>query len=102
MKRILYPMAAAALLAGACNNPQKTDDATTTPTDTTVVKDWHTLSNTDSVTVKHLDLDLAVDLDKKQLGGWATWDIENKTGAHTLRLDDNKLIIDTVLVDGKY
>ncbi|MFA6151360.1 MAG: M1 family metallopeptidase [Chitinophagaceae bacterium] len=64
-------------------------------------KDLHTLSNADSITMKHLFLDLKVDLEGQQLGGWATWDIDNLKSASALRLDNNNLQIDSVLVDGK-
>lgn len=102
MKRILYPAAALAFLFGACNDKNKAPETSveTTYVDSSSVKDWHTLSNTDSVSVKHLDLDLYVNPDTKQLGGWATWDIDNTTGTGYLRLDDNKLQVDSVLVDG--
>lgn len=93
---------AGALIFSSCgdtntNKKQKTE----TIADANTVKDLHTLSNADSVKMKHLNLDLNVDLASKQLGGWATWDIENTLSVTALRLDENKLKIDSVLVDGK-
>lgn len=94
--------AAAIILLASCENKNNKSKQTDTPlTDTSVAKDLHTLSNADSVSMKHLFLDLKIDLQSKQLGGWAIWDIENTKGSSTLRLDENKLKIDSVLVDGK-
>ncbi len=70
-------------------------------TDTVIhVKDVHTLSNADSVEMKHLNLDIQVDMDKKQIRGCALWTIDNKSKAKTLILDTYDLTIDHVLVDG--
>ncbi|MES2478524.1 MAG: M1 family metallopeptidase [Bacteroidota bacterium] len=89
------------LLASCENKNDKSVQTNTSLADTSVAKDLHTLSNADSVSMKHLFLDLKIDLQSKQLGGWAIWDIENIKGTSTLRLDENKLKIDSVLVDGK-
>lgn len=103
MKQLSLCLAALTLAAAACtNNHPAPAQNKEVHKDTVKVKDLHTLSNADSVTVQHLDLNLNVDMTGKQLAGWATWDIDNKSGAQQLRLDDSKLLIDTVLVDGKY
>jgi leukotriene-A4 hydrolase len=92
---------AATLLFSACG--EKTQPADTAKSDTSVIKDLHTLSNADSVLIKHLFLDLNVDMEHKKLSGWAIWDIDNsKHNAKTLRLDNNNLQIDSVLVDSVY
>jgi aminopeptidase N len=97
-----YSIIAALILLAACgdknNTSSKLDLATS---DLKTVKDLHTLSNADSVKLKHLFLDLKIDLQSKELGGWAIWDIENTMSVNALRLDENKLKIDSVLVDGK-
>lgn len=102
MKYLLYATAACFLLASCNDAAQQTTGSTTTKTtDTmTVAKDVHTLSNADDIAVKHLDLDITVSFDKKQLSGKATWTIENKAGATMLKLDDYGLHIDSVFVDG--
>jgi leukotriene-A4 hydrolase len=92
-----------ALLTGlaACDNTkkeQKHEQVTTS--DTLAAKDGHTQSNADSVLVKHLDLDINVDLIKKQISGHASWQIENSSKAKALRLDTYDLSIDSVSVDG--
>ena len=95
---------ASALLFGSCGdkNATSTKQGDNTVIDTASVKDLHTLSNADSVDMKHLSLDLEIDLKTKKLGGWAIWDIDNKKSISTLRLDNNNLKIDSVLVDGKH
>ena len=94
------------LAMGACNSTNEktttTSTTTTVTTDATMVKDDQTLSNADSVIFKHLDLDIAVSFDKKQISGKATWTIDNS--AHKVsqaRLDSWYLQIDSIQVDGK-
>lgn len=65
-----------------------------------VPKDLHTQSNADSITMKHLDLDINVDFVTKQISGRATWDVQNDKKAKRLRLDTYDLTIDSVQVDG--
>lgn len=95
---------ASALLFASCGdkNARTTKQDESTVVDTIAVKDLHTLSNADSIDMKHLSLDLEIDLKTKKLGGWAIWDIDNNKSISILRLDNNNLKIDSVLVDGKY
>jgi leukotriene-A4 hydrolase len=95
---------ASALLFASCGdkNAGTTKQGESTVVDTIAVKDLHTLSNADSIDMKHLSLDLEIDLKTKKLGGWAIWDIDNNKSISILRLDNNNLKIDSVLVDGKY
>jgi leukotriene-A4 hydrolase len=95
---------ASALLFASCGdkNARTTKQGESTVVDTIAVKDLHTLSNADSIDMKHLSLDLEIDLKTKKLGGWAIWDIDNNKSISILRLDNNNLKIDSVLVDGKY
>lgn len=71
------------------------------PSNPIKVKDMHTLSNADSIKMKHLLLDLDINLHQKTLSGIATWQIENTQSAQFLSLDNNGLRIDSVWVDGK-
>jgi leukotriene-A4 hydrolase len=64
-----------------------------------VVKDPHSFANTADVLVKHLNLDVAVDFDRKQIAGRATLDIENKSGARELRLDTRDLNVTRVTLE---
>lgn len=84
--------------AAACNQPPATQAAQDSAVN---VKDRHTLSNADSISVQHLDLDIAVNFDKHLISGSAAWTIENKAKAATLHLDTDGLTIDSVTVDGK-
>jgi leukotriene-A4 hydrolase len=95
---------ASALVFASCGdkNARPTKQGESTVVDTIAVKDLHTLSNADSIDMKHLSLDLEIDLKTKKLGGWAIWDIDNNKSISILRLDNNNLKIDSVLVDGKY
>ena len=97
MKFIRIIASSSLCLLAACSNHPTTQQAN--KADTVLVKDEHTLSNADSVYMKHLSLDLNVDLAAQQLRGYATWDIENKQKAQYLCLDDNQLHIDSVWVD---
>ncbi|HET6267797.1 MAG TPA: M1 family aminopeptidase/hydrolase, partial [Acidobacteriota bacterium] len=60
------------------------------------VSDPHTFARPEEAVVRHLDLDLLVDFDKKVLAGKAALTIENKSGGTKLYLDDNGLVIDRV------
>ncbi len=85
----------------ACEpKPQRniTNMESTTPM---TAKDVHTQSNADEVTLSHLDLDIKVDLEKKQISGCALWTIDNKKKVKVLKLDTYDMIIDSVAVDGK-
>ena len=85
----------------SCGNGENENRDTYLQGDTTsVVRDLHTQSNADEVTMKHLDLDISVDLDKRQIAGSATWHIENKAKVKMLKLDTYDLSIDSVKVDG--
>lgn len=97
-----FPAALAALtiFAGCSNEPAKQDAAAGTQ-DTVMVKDLHTQSNADSVLMKHLDLDIAVNFDARQISGKAVWDIDNIKKVSALRLDTYDLTIDSVTADGK-
>lgn len=83
----------------ACNNPTAEKKASAT-TDT-AVKDTHTQSNADSILLKHLDLDIQVNMDQQQISGHATWAIDNPHQLPVLRLDTYELSIDSTTVDGK-
>lgn len=102
MKKLIL-FAAAATVFASCGdkNATSTKQAETTVADTVAVKDLHTQSNADSIDMKHLFLDLEINLQAKSLVGWAIWDIDNSKSISTLRLDNNNLKIDSVLVDGK-
>lgn len=68
----------------------------------TTAADIHSFSRPDEVVVKHLDLDLTVDFEKRQINGRATLDLENRTGADHLILDTRDLTIHRVtLGDGE-
>ena len=95
-----YSLIAAAIFAASCGNSNDKKNEQVPVGNTLSAKDEHTQSNADSVTMKHLDLDIAVDLTAKRISGSATWQIENKTTAGMLRLDTYDLSIDSVTVDG--
>lgn len=66
-----------------------------------VVKDIHTLSNADSIVMKHLDLDITVNFDQKKIAGKASWTIDNKEKCAVLKLDTYGLLVDSVFVNGQ-
>lgn len=91
----------AMLVLASCSEEGNNKIATEKSTEATTAKDLHTLSNADSITMKHLFLDLKIDLEAKKLNGWATWQIENPYGLGFLRLDNKNLQIDSIFVDDK-
>ena len=101
MIRTCLGAVALAVICSSCNDTSASKEKSTTAADTTVSKDLHTQSNADSVTMKHLDLDINVDFAKRQISGRASWDIDNAKKARVLRLDTYDLTIDSVKADGK-
>ena len=61
--------------------------------------DPHSYSNPNEAVVKHIDLDLKVDFDSKQLSGWANLSISNQTGGNKLVLDSRDLTVSKVTLD---
>lgn len=99
IKKVTVGILLSATLYGCGTNekPAKPVDEVQLPV---AEKDKHTLSNYEDVTVKHLDLDIAVDFAQKQISGAALWTIDNTQKADKLKLDTYDLTIDSVLVDG--
>jgi leukotriene-A4 hydrolase len=76
------------LSMAACHNAATTSTSNNPAmSDTTIAKDVHTQSNADKVILKHLDLDIKVDFDTKQISGIAKWSIENRDMLNELKLD---------------
>lgn len=67
----------------------------------TARRDTHSFSRPDSVAVKHIDLDLTVNFDRKVLQGSATLHLNNKTKSDRLHLDSRDLQISSILLDDK-
>lgn len=84
------------LFALACK--QKPSENANAQTELITVKDPHSFAQTDKAIVKHLDLDLKVDFDKKQLGGKAVWEIDNLSKGSEIILDANTLTITKVTI----
>jgi leukotriene-A4 hydrolase len=98
-KKIHLLSLAIALVAASCqsgNDQSKNQEGTP---ENNIAKDWHTQSNADSITVKHLNLDIAVDFDTKKIKGSAKWELINRKNAASLVLDTKGLTIDSVLLD---
>jgi aminopeptidase N len=95
---------AAAVFLTACGDSTTSTttvtNRTTSASSDSLRRDSHTLSNAGAVQIKHLMLDVEVSFDQRRISGVATWDIENKSGAANLDLDDDELRIDSVFVDG--
>jgi len=90
------------VMFAACNNKTVTvNNTTTSVVKDTIEKDIHTLSNADSVTITHLDLDIKVSFEKKQISGCATWTITDSNKQQELKLDTYELSIDSVFVNGQ-
>ena len=59
-------------------------------------EDPHSFSNFDKVVVKHIDFNLNVNFDKKQISGKAVYKIENLSGSKELILDTRNLSIEKI------
>ena len=66
----------------------------------TVGSDPHSYAHPEDAVVRHLDLELKVDFEKKELAGKAELTIENLTGTKRLYLDTRGLTIESVSRDG--
>ncbi len=62
-------------------------------------EDPHSFSEPNQVVVKHIDLDLKVNFEARQLDGLARLTIDNRTGGSELILDSRGLQIDRVTLD---
>ena len=90
-----------AVVVVGCRSRKKGEASTLKVVDPKVWVDEHTQSNADSVLVKHLHLDIKVDMAQKQISGSALWTINNTHQQKELVLDTYDLTIDSVQVDGK-
>lgn len=61
--------------------------------------DPHSFAKPNEAVVKHLDLDITVDFDKKIISGKAICEIENRNNAHQIILDTHDLTIEKVTLD---
>jgi leukotriene-A4 hydrolase len=79
--------------------PPQPQSPTQTSKSMPIEKDPHSFASPADVVVKHLNLDVSVDFDKKQIAGKATLQIDNQTAARELRLDTRDLTIQKVTLD---
>jgi leukotriene-A4 hydrolase len=98
---VVLPLVIGFLILTACQSRQKPVKKVDPSYISMSGKDYHTLSNGDSVLPEHLDLDIKVDMANKQISGYALWTINNKYHLKELKLDTYDLGIDSVIVDGK-
>ncbi len=98
---LIYPLAGLLSLASCQSGNEKTGDNQASATKKTDEKgkDYHTLSNADSVHVTHLNLDIQVDFNLKKISGSAHWDFENTQKASGIVFDTQDLTIDSVVLD---
>lgn len=93
MRTLLY-LCLLLLIAACTSNPS-------TRNSMTARRDPHSFSRPDSVAIKHIDLDLTVDFERKVLQGSATLHLNNKTKSDRLHLDSRDLRISSILLDDK-
>lgn len=84
----------------ACKQEPKKQTTEKEPLPLVRQDDMHSFAKPNKAKVKHLDLHLEVDFEKKQISGLATWDIETKENTDEIIFDTNGLLIDSVKVDG--
>ena len=68
---------------------------------TSYAKDYHSYAKPNQAVAKHLDLNINVDFDKKQLSGKATYKIQHNIQADSIHFDSRNLKINKVTVNGK-
>ena len=89
LKKIVTALLGIVLL-NSCDTLEKQKEETKTEKNV----DWHTLSNADSISIKHLDLDISVSFADKKISGIATWSVDNKNSLKFLKLDSYDLSIE--------
>ncbi len=101
---MLKKISVVALMTAAicsCGSKDQPKTANHKKTDSAKSKDVHTLSNADSVQMQHVNLNIKVDMEQKQISGLATWTIDNTMKVKVLKMDTYDLTIDSVHVDDK-
>ena len=73
----------------------------TTKTAPKYVTDWHSYAKPNEAVATHLDLNIDVDFDKKQISGTATYTIKKTKKANKMHFDTRNLSIKKVKVNGK-
>ena len=63
-------------------------------------KEIHSFAKPNDCVIKHLNLDISVNFDKKEISGTATYDLDN-SGVNEVILDSKFLIIENVLADNE-
>ncbi|MEO8087334.1 MAG: M1 family metallopeptidase [Bacteroidota bacterium] len=95
--RILFFLVAVFAIAG-CNS--KTRESTNSTINSEMItNDPHSFAKPNEAVVKHLDLNLTVDFEKKILSGSATLDVELKNNSTQIILDTRDLRIEKVVLD---
>lgn len=79
------------LLLSSCSKKPSVEDLHFT--------DPHSYARPNEAIVTHLDLDIQIDFAKKRISGKARYNIMNKTGTDTLRLDSRGLDIHKITID---
>lgn len=83
------------LFTSGCQEKNKHQKETVLQTDN--ISDIHSFSNVEEIQPQHLDLDLRVDFEKRQISGSATWKIHPKEMITKAIFDTRNLHIDSVL-----
>ncbi len=98
---LIYPLAGLLCFASCQSGTEKAGESQSQATAKSddKGKDYHTLSNADSVHVTHLSLDIAIDFTQKKISGSAHWDFDNTQKAGSIVFDTDDLGIDSVIMD---
>jgi leukotriene-A4 hydrolase len=98
MKYMRFSVVAVVLLMMAScklqEHPISKEEGQATP-----INDPHSFARPEIAKVKHLDLDIAVDFDKQQIAGTATWTIENNSKGSEIIFDVDHMNILHVMLD---
>lgn len=88
------------LLACTGGDRPREQAATAPAAEATTGADRHTFARPDEVAVRHLDLDLAVDFDRRTLAGTATLTLDRRAGADHVILDTRDLDVEAATLVG--
>ncbi|MEW6732654.1 MAG: M1 family metallopeptidase [Acidobacteriota bacterium] len=99
MPRVFLYLLAITIFAVGCSQNQTQQQLITKDTTKETMKaekDLHSFASPTDVALTHIDLDLVVDFEKKQIAGKAGLKLNNKTAARQLHLDTRDLTIERV------
>jgi leukotriene A-4 hydrolase/aminopeptidase len=95
-----YMLMASSIFLAACTENTKEDKVVAESSELVEVTDVHSYAHPNEAVVTHLDLDVDVDFDNKQIAGVAHWTIDNNN-ADSVFFDIDDLNIEKIVINNK-